>query len=155
MTIQDIIASVTEPDEYRRQDEIKRRISDWAVSKLPAVSDGMERTITAIDYEAGTATYVDTPITDRLAREHAADLAANGERYALQNKYLSMCDMLTGRTDHQKLGFAELQAAIEGMKATNPLGAMSLAVELLTLNAALVRAGGVQWWDNCEWTVLP
>ena len=80
MTIQEIKDSVTESDAYRREAEIKRRIAEWAASKLPAVQDGYERTITGVDYEVGVATYTDTLIADRLAAEAAQ--AAEAARLA-------------------------------------------------------------------------
>jgi hypothetical protein len=38
------------------------------------------------------------------------------------------------------------------MQSTNPEMAMGLALQLLTLDAALKREGGLQWWDQCVWT---
>ena len=73
----------------------------------------------------------------------------------LQNKYLSMCDQLTGSTNHIKLGFTQLEQIVEGIAATNASTSTMLSLRLLTLNAALVREGGVNWWDNCEWKDLP
>ena len=91
------------------------------------------------------------PTAEIQAEAQAADLATNGTRYALQNQYMALCGQLTGQAPC-KLGFAELQAIVEDMMATDPNTAMGLSVRLLTLNAALVREGGVQWWDNCVFT---
>ena len=95
------------------------------------------------------------PTAEITAEQYAADLAANGTRYALQNQYLALCDQLTGGTNHVKLGFSDLEAIVKGLMATDPNTAVALSLQLLTLNAALVREGGVQWWDNCEWKALP
>ena len=121
----------------------------------PPVQDGYTRisaTWTDDDGQRGKWVVVDRLTADIEAEAKAADLAANGVRYALQNRYLQMCDQLTGGTAHVKLGFAELEAVIKGLMATDPQTAMVLSVELLTLDAALKREGGLQWWDNCVWT---
>jgi hypothetical protein len=70
MTISDIIESVTEQDSYRRDAEIKRRIYEWAASKLPAVQLGYQREITSVDYETGEAQFVD--VADSVIAEQAA-----------------------------------------------------------------------------------
>ena len=111
------------------------------VSMTPVEGDGTN----------GAWEVVDRPTADIQAEAQAADLAANGTRYALQNQYMALCGQLTGQAPC-KLGFAELQGIVEGMMATDPTTAMGLAVRLLTLDAALKREGGLQWWDNCEWT---
>lgn len=122
------------------ENDFQGRIFKGVLPQLPALIDGQ---------------IVDAPqsVKDTLAGESRdADFAANGERYTLQNQYLAMCDQLTGSSSHAKLGFTELQAVIVKMQESQPAQAMGLALQLLTLNAALVRCGGIQWWDNCEWT---
>jgi len=89
-----------------------------------------------------------------IAERDQADLAQNGTRYALQNQYMTICGQLTGQAPC-KLGFGELQAVIEELMVNDPNTAVALSLKLLTLNAALVREGGVQWWDRCEWNGLP
>jgi hypothetical protein len=76
MTIQDIIESVTEQDSYRRDAEIKRRIAEWAESKLPALQAGYERTITGVDYDTGEATYIDRATAEIEAEAEQARLAS-------------------------------------------------------------------------------
>ena len=123
----------------------------------PELAEGMTRLAAVFvddDGERGKWEVTDRPTAEIEAEAQAADLAANGTRYALQNQYMALCGQLTGQAPC-KLGFAELQAIVEGMMATDPTTAMGLSVRLLTLNAALVREGGVQWWDNCEWKDLP
>lgn len=127
------------------------------VPALPELADGYTRvSITFAEGDGVTGQWV---VVDRLTAEidaerAQADLATNGTRYALQNQYMTMCGQLTGQAPC-KLGFGELQAVIEGLMATDPNTAVALSLKLLTLNAALVREGGVQWWDGCVWTVLP
>lgn len=115
------------------------KIVSWP-DGCPQLPDGWDTQEGLIAIEAANAT---------------ADLASNGTRYALQNQYLALCDQLTGGTNHVKLGFAELQAIIENLMASDPNTAVAFSLQLLTLNAALVREGGINWWDNCEWRVLP
>ena len=124
----------------------------------PPVADGYQRVselFVDADGVNGRWEVVDRLKTEIEAEQRTADLVANHDLYELQNQYLAICDQLTGSTTHAKLGFAELEAIVEGLMATDPQTAMGLSVRLLTLNAALVRAGGVQWWDNCEWKELP
>lgn len=125
---------------------------------VPPIADGYQRmSITAIE---GDGVHGQWLVVDRLASEVAeesrlADISANLTRYTLQNQYLSLCDQLTGKTTHEKLGFAELEAIIASLMDSAPDQAVALSLKLLTLNAALVREGGVAWWDNCEWKELP
>jgi hypothetical protein len=153
MTIQDIIDSVTEQDSYRRDAEIKRRIAEWAVLKLPALRDGYERTITGVDYEAGEATYADALIADRLAAEAAQAVTNEAQRQLdkplqlkiYENQYLGICQQLGGVG---KLGFDELQARITSLMAQDKDTAVMLTLQLLTLDAAGKREGGLKWWDD-------
>ena len=127
------------------------------VPALPELAEGYERvsiTFAEGDGVTGQWVVVDRLTADIEAERAQADLATNGTRYALQNQYMTMCSQLTGQAPC-KLGFSELQAVIEGLMATDPNTAVALSLKLLTLNAALVREGGVQWWDNCEWKDLP
>lgn len=127
------------------------------VPPLPEVPDGFTETSCVLgDGDGVMGAWIQTvrPTAEITAEQYDADLAANGTRYALQNNYMTLCGQLTGQAPC-KLGFAELQKIITTMKATDPATAMGLALQLLTLNAALVREGGVQWWDNCEWKELP
>jgi hypothetical protein len=124
------------------------------VPEQPDIAAGYTRISAAFgegDGVTGAWTVVDRLTSEIEAEAAAADLAANGTRYVLENQYLTMCDQLTGKAAHEKLGFAELQAIIEGLMASDPNTAVVLSLRLLTLNAALVREAGVQWWDGCRW----
>lgn len=121
----------------------------------PVLQEGYTRVsalfVDGTDGGHGAWVVVDRLTADIEAEQRAADLATNGVRYTLQNQYMTLCGQLTGQAPC-KLGFAELQAIITGMQTTNPEMAMGLALQLLTLDAALKREGGLQWWDNCVWT---
>jgi hypothetical protein len=139
---------------YNPPDALKFGCGYRLVPVMPLVQDGYTRvshTLVDDDGEWGKWEVVDRPTADIEAEQRAADLAANGTRYALQNQYMTLCGQLTGQAPC-KLGFAELQAIITAMQATDPATAMGLALQLLTLDAALKREGGLQWWDQCVWT---
>jgi len=128
----------------------------WRVMpEPPEVAEGYTRIFSATPIEGdginGQWLCVDRLTSEIEAERKAQELLENGERWAYENAYLTMCDQLTGGTEHVKLGFAELQTIITNMQATDPMTAMTLALQLLTLNAALVRCGGTLWWDNCTW----
>lgn len=125
------------------------------VPELPPLPDGYTRIAAKLvegDGVTGAWQVTDRPTADIEAEARSADLAANGTRYALQNEYLALCDQLTGGTAHAKLGFEQLEGIIRGLMQTAPQTAVALSLQLLTLNAALVREGGINWWDNCVWT---
>ena len=143
---------------YNPTDEMKYAAGYRIVPPLPEVPDGFTETSCVLgDGDGVTGAWIQTvrPTADITEEERQADLALNGVRYTLQNQYLTLCDQLTGGTNHVKLGFAELEAIVKGMMATDPNTAVALSLQLLTLNAALVREGGINWWDNCEWKELP
>ena len=133
--------------------EAKRRDGGRVMPEPPPVQDGFTR-VSIIPIEGdgvnGAWEVIDRSKAEMQAEWLASDLANNGTRYTLQNQYMALCGQLTGQAPC-RLGFAELQAIVEGMMATDPTTAMGLSVRLLTLNAALVREGGLQWWDNCVW----
>lgn len=143
---------------YNPPDALKYAAGYRIVPPLPEVPDGFTETSCVLgDGDGVTGAWIQTvrPTADIEAEAQAADLAANGTRYALQNQYLALCDQLTGGTNHVKLGFSDLEAIVKGLMATDPNTAVALSLQLLTLNAALVREGGVKWWDNVEWKDLP
>jgi hypothetical protein len=67
----------------------------------------------------------------------------------VENKFLSMCDMLTGGTSHAKLGFSDIQMAID--QIADPATKMMISVQLLAIDAEAKREGGNLWWDDCTW----
>jgi hypothetical protein len=98
-------------------------------------------------------------VVDRLASEIEAEAAAaqaqaETDRQAAKSDalkqtetaYLTVCQQLTG--SRAKLGFAELEAIIGQLMATDKETAVALTLKLLTLDAAGKREGGLQWWDD-------
>ena len=139
---------------YNPPDALKYAYGYRIVPQKPAIPDGFTETSCVLgDGDGVTGAWIQTvrPTAEIEAEQRVADLAANGERYALQNQYLTLCDQLTGGTHHVKLGFPQLQTIIGGLMQSNPNTAVALSLQLLTLNSALVREGGIQWWDNCVW----
>jgi hypothetical protein len=67
----------------------------------------------------------------------------------VENRFLGMCDELTGGTNHVKLGFAELQGIIELIPDTNAV--VMVTLQLLSIDAQAKREGGLLWWDGCAW----
>ena len=66
-----------------------------------------------------------------------------------ENRFLSMCDLLAGQTNHIKLGFADLEGIISGI--TNSEQQVFISVNLLSIDAECKREGGLMWWDTCSW----
>ena len=140
---------------YNPPDDMKSAEGYRIMPEPPMVQDGYTRlSIVAVEDDGvlGQWECVDRLTADIEAERKAADLATNGTLYALQNQYLTLCDQLTGQATHEKLGFAYLETIIKSIMATDPNTAVALSLQLLTLNAALVREGGLQWWDSCNWT---
>ena len=131
-----------------------------AIPVLPPVADGYERS--GITWQDGDGTnavaiYHDQLIADRLARE-AAQAATNEvirqsakslELKATENSYLMVCQQLSG--SRTKLGFADLEARITALMATDKDTAVALTLKLLTLDASGKREGGNKWWDDIAW----
>lgn len=155
MTIQDITNCPNPLNGiYNPTAEMKYAAGYRIVPPLPVVEDGYKRvSAELVDDDGVWAKWVviDRLTTDIEREAREADLAANGVLYSLQNQYMTLCGQLTGQAPC-KLGFAELQSIITGMQSTNPEMAMGLALQLLTLDAALKREGGLKWWDACKWT---
>jgi hypothetical protein len=123
---------------------------------LPDIAAGYERNEPRwIDGDGTNAApvYADTLIADRVARE-AAQAATNEVQRQLdkslqlkiyENQYLGICQQLGGVG---KLGFDELQARITALMAQDKDTAVMLTLQLLTLDAAGKREGGLKWWDD-------
>lgn len=89
---------------------------------------------------------------EEAARKAAEQAMQDGKPLALkaaENRFLTMCDQLTGTTSHTKLGFAVLQAIIE--QIADPSTKMAAALQLLAIDAEAKREGGLLWWDSCTW----
>lgn len=66
-----------------------------------------------------------------------------------ENNFLLMCDLLTGSTEHNKVGFADLNTIIEAISDDGTK--LMTAVKLLAIDAECKREGGLLWWDTCKW----
>lgn len=82
---------------------------------------------------------------EEQARQDAKPLALK----AVENKFLAMCDQLTGTASHTKLGFGDIQIAIDAIP--DPATKMMVSVQLLAIDAEAKREGGNLWWDDCTW----
>ena len=130
-------------------------------TELPPVAEGYERgPITWVEGDGtnAMAQYTDTLIADRLAAEAAADLAANGSRYVLENQYILLCDALRqalGLSPAQaKLGFEELPGMMMMLRAGSKDAYEKLRDAMDMVNAALIRYD-VRWWDSAVWHPQP
>lgn len=133
----------------------------WRIQPvLPLVMEGFERlSITYIDgYDnIATAIYTDTLIQDRLDKEEAERIAAEEQRQLnkslalkqTENAFLLLCEQLIGSKTKQ--GFDELNTVIKQLMSTNPSLAIQLSIELLSVDAAGKRCGGLLWWDDVIW----
>ena len=124
---------------------------------IPAVEEGYSRqSIGLVEGDGRTGTW---QIVDRLTSEIEAEAAAAQAQAEIDRQaaksdalkhtetaYLTVCQQLTG--SRAKLGFAELEAIIGQLMATDKETAVALTLKLLTLDAAGKREGGLQWWDD-------
>ena len=83
------------------------------------------------------------------AEETARQMAKPLKLKIAENKFLAMCDQLTGTTSHTKLGFDELQLVLD--QITDPNIKVMAALNLLAIDAEAKREGGLKWWDDCSW----
>lgn len=93
---------------------------------------------------------IDTSIAERLERERLQNVEANRERWTLENQFIELCDQLTNRSSHMKLGFPELNAIITQSMEVDQSMAIKASLTLLMLDAALKRYE-MLWWEKCEW----
>ena len=129
------------------------------MAALPPTNSLYERgPVTWIEGDGTNAApvYTDTLIADRLAAE-AAQAVTNEINRQLdkplqlkiyENQYLGICQQLGGVG---KLGFDELQARIAALLAQDKDTAVMLTLQLLTLDAAGKREGGLKWWDDIQY----
>jgi hypothetical protein len=124
---------------------------------IPPVAEGYVRqSIRLVEGDGVTGAW---EVVDRLqseldAEEAAAQAQAETDRQAAksdalkhaESDYLTICQQLTG--SRAKLGFAELEAIVSGLMATDPNTAVALTLRLLTIDAAGKREGGLRWWDD-------
>lgn len=80
------------------------------------------------------------------ASEAARQAAKPDALKGAENNFYLLCNAVFG--DFQKRTFAELNAAIEAIKATDFSAAVELSVRLLAVDAEAKREGGLKWWDD-------
>ena len=92
---------------------------------------------------------------DSAAKDAARQASKPDERKQYENRYFELSstvlaaagDPRASETPAPKLGFMELSDLIRTIQATNAMGAVSLTLELLTVDAALKRFDQL-WWDD-------
>ena len=97
------------------------------------------------------------PSNDEINAAESAAIAAaaakvqTGKPLALkqaENRFLALCDTLTGSTTHAKLGFALLEQIIGTLPQEQQV---MVGLRLLAIDAECKREGGNLWWDSAEW----
>jgi hypothetical protein len=79
----------------------------------------------------------------------AADLAANGERYVLENVFFLLCNQHFG--DMTKRGTKELLEKAFTIMETDQKAAMTAFGVMVGLDKELTRIAGARWWDTVAW----
>lgn len=83
---------------------------------------------------------------------NAADIAVNGGAYAFQNAFLLLCDTAAGTNTHEKLAFETLPPVLKAIKkGGNKALFEDLRDAFNTVNQALIKKAGINWWDTCVW----
>lgn len=142
------------------QNRVRKYLADRGVSNAVANVDFVLR-----NDQDGRGWYIDTWLYPEISKPTLAQCPSDAESDAwvemmdqynkpvvlkvVENRFLNMCDTLTGGTNHVRLGFAELGVIIEGMTNQNEL--VMCALQLLTIDAQAKREGGLLWWDTCTW----
>ena len=88
----------------------------------------------------------------------AATQAAESNRIAragYQNAFLLVCDLVAQRNTHEKLSFEELPMYLKAIKSADRDQYDALRDALMTLNMALIKKAGSDWWDSCAWDDTP
>lgn len=146
-----------------------RNIENWGINATPeqrlaagfrpytpaTAPEGERITEAHIEHDATEAWQV-IDATVNIAAEQAADEAAHQAAKsdalkAVENRFISFCEQLTGQ--RVKAGFGSLRAVIESM-AANPdttAQALVIAAQLTAINDEGFREGGLHWWDDCVW----
>jgi phosphatidate phosphatase PAH1 len=68
---------------------------------------------------------------------------------AVENNFLALCDSLTSTTSHTKLTFAQIASIGDAM--TDQALHISIAIQLLSIDAEGKTLGGLSWWYDCAW----
>lgn len=127
------------------QEQLDAGISSGGWSRVGVV-DGKSR------YEPTTVTAEQREAT-AAAAEAARQAAKPAALKAVENRFLLLCEQLTG--SRNKATFGELSAVIHGMLQSGDAATIDAArnasLELLAVDAEAKREGGLRWWDDCTW----
>jgi len=142
--------------------EEQKRAAGWRdVPEQPPLEAGYTRVSSTFgegDGVTGAWECVDRLTSEIEAERYGADLAANGERYVLENQYILLCDVLRqalGQApNQQKLGFDVLPVMMLTLKAVNKDAYEKFRDAMDMLNSALIRYD-VRWWDGAVWHAQP
>ena len=118
-------------------------IESWAVPGIPEPS---EADLPSLEDAQQFLTEYDAAL--RLERQQAKPQAQK----TYENAFFDLIDELLVLVDDPqdptpKLGFPELQALIAQVQSVDPMAAVNLSLNLLTIDAALKRYD-MLWWDN-------
>ena len=106
------------------------------------ITDGTAHKI----YNGRTTEAMEAEIANaETTRQEAKSLALK----AVENNFLALCDSLTSTTSHTKLTFAQIAAIGDAM--TDQALHISIAIQLLSIDAEGKTIGGLSWWYDCAW----
>ena len=144
-----------------------------SITPVPFVIASEEGVLRLASWTAGIPLPADTDLTDPAvldmpkglrkiqgskwvaktpAELEAEDLALNGGIYAYQNVFLLLCDRVRGNNSHEKLPFETLPGLLKAIrKGGDKARFEDLRDSFNTINQALIKKAGVNWWDTCVW----
>ena len=94
--------------------------------------------------EVATATATAEALAETTRQE-----AKSASLKAVENNFLALCDSLTSTTSHTKLTFAQIASIGDAM--TDQALHISIAIQLLSIDAEGKTIGGLRWWYDCAW----
>ncbi len=130
------------------------RLGPWAVPGVDAPSEmDLMESSKAPDFVSNWKAARNSARAE--AKEAEIQFSKSPERKKLENDFfgfiqlvlLAADDPRKDQTPTPKLGFEELTPMIEGIKATDPMGAVMLTLKGFSVDSALKRYD-VKWWDN-------
>ena len=93
--------------------------------------------------------YQDVVAAEGLQLENDRQAAKSDELKAVENEFISFCDMVTPSTSHNKLSIEQLNSI--GAQIPDPQVYKDLMLKLLAIDAKVKTLGGNRWWDDCIW----
>ena len=123
---------------------------DMDTDTLPTIPEGVE--LLAWNgseiVEAGASVLAALAAAQNLT-ETTRQEAKSDSLKAVENNFLALCDSLTSTTSHTKLTFAQIAAIGDAM--TDQALHISIAIQLLSIDAEGKTVGGLLWWFDCAW----